>query len=141
MLLSDITQNGMRMTSMLIKIPVHYSLVCPNIYYTVSSFLELIPALFKIPGVTYFFTEKLTKKVKGIKKFQHFRFTSDHPGKVFARSTCDGVEKTFTLVRKNSELQLKQGFPGVIPPPGLPAERQQYLYEKIREFYPEEVKQ
>ena len=26
-----------------------------------------------------------TRKVKGIKKFQHFRFTSDHPGKVFAR--------------------------------------------------------
>ena len=38
MLLSDITQNGMRMTSMLIKILVHYSLVCPNILYSIFIF-------------------------------------------------------------------------------------------------------
>lgn len=38
MLLSDITQNGMRMTSMLIKILVHYSLVCPYILYNIFIF-------------------------------------------------------------------------------------------------------
>lgn len=31
------------------------------IYYIIFSFLELIQALFKIPGVTYFLTEKLSQ--------------------------------------------------------------------------------
>ena len=57
MLLSDITQNGMRMTSMLIKL-----LLCIiHMQNIVSSFLELIPVLFKIPGVTCFLTEKLSQ--------------------------------------------------------------------------------
>ena len=64
------------------------------------------------------FFDPLTKKIKGIKKFQHFRFSSNHPGKVFARSTCDGDEKEFSLIKKNCEHQLKHGFPETIPPPG-----------------------
>ena len=86
------------------------------------------------------FFDNTTKKVKGIKKFQHFRFTHEHPGKVFARSTCDGDEKEFSLVRDNSNQTLIREFPNGIPPPGLSAERRQYLYEKIREFCPEEVR-
>ena len=30
-------------------------------FYTVNSFLELIPFLLKLPGVTYFLTEKLSQ--------------------------------------------------------------------------------
>jgi len=85
------------------------------------------------------FLDPVTKRIQGTKKFQHFRFSSDHPGKVFARATHDGPETAFTLVRRNCEDQLKRGFPDVIPPPGLSRERQQYLYERIREFCPEEV--
>ena len=85
------------------------------------------------------FLDPLTKKVKRIKRFQHFRFTCDHPGKVFAKPTCDGIEKTFTLVRDDCEGTLKESFPDPIPSPGLSPERQQYLFEKIREFCPEEV--
>ena len=53
--------------------------------------------------------------------------------------THDGAETTFTLVHRNCEDQLKREFPDIIPPPGFSPERQQHLYEKIREFYPEEV--
>ena len=85
------------------------------------------------------FLDPLTRRIKGTKKFQHFRFSSDHPGKVFARVTHDGPETTFTLIRRNCEDQLKRGFPDIIPPPRLSPERQQYLYEKICKFCPEEV--
>ena len=85
------------------------------------------------------FLDPLTKKVKRIKRFQHFRFTCDHSGKVFAKPTCDGTEKTFSLVRDDCEHTLRESFPDAIPCPGLSPERQQYLFEKIREFCPEEV--
>ena len=85
------------------------------------------------------FFDSTTKRIKGIKKFQHFRFSCQHPGAVFVKTNCNDVEKKYTLVKSECEHTLRDDFPATIPPPGLSVERQQYLYEKIREFCPEEV--
>ena len=80
-----------------------------------------------------------TTTIKGIKKYQHFSFRADKPGKVFTKCKHDDVEQQHTLIKKECNDRLINSFPSVISPPGLSAERQQYLYEKIREFCPEEV--
>ena len=56
MILSSITNHGMRMTSMC----KHYGISLKLIMcFPVSSFLELIPHIFQIEGVTCFLSEKL----------------------------------------------------------------------------------
>ena len=58
MTLSEITQNGMKITSKFIISMVHTLFTC---FYTLNLFLELIPILLKLPGVTCFLTEKLSQ--------------------------------------------------------------------------------
>ena len=83
---------------------------------------------------TYF--DESTTKVPGIKKYQHFRFCSEHPGKVFVKTSKGAVEKEYTILK---DPELLEKFPATITPAGLSPERELYLYEKIREFCPEEV--
>ena len=84
------------------------------------------------------YLDHYTKKIVGIKKFHHFRFSHQHPGEVFVKTTCYAREKSYNILRDNHNFS-SLTLPSVIDPPGLPAERQQYLYNKIREFCPEEV--
>ena len=59
MMLSKITENGMRMTSMYI---FNSRLITQLLFiYVVSSFLELVPKLFQIQEVTGFLSEKLSQ--------------------------------------------------------------------------------
>ena len=55
MLLSNITEKGMRITSM-VKVIIPITSIC-----CLSSFLELISKIFKIKGVTSFLSEKLSQ--------------------------------------------------------------------------------
>ena len=57
MMLSRITEKGMRMTSMLIDWLKNFIISC----FVVSSFLELVPRIFRIDGVTSFLSEKLSQ--------------------------------------------------------------------------------
>lgn len=84
---------------------------------------------------TYF--DGNTTKVSGIKKYQHFRFTSEHPGVVYLKTSQGATEKEFSVLKKHHDLL--ESFPRLITPAGLSPERQLYLYEKIHEFCPEEV--
>ena len=84
---------------------------------------------------TYF--DEGTTKVPGIKKYQHFRFSAEHPGKVFVKSSRGAAEKEVTILK--STHNLLETFPSMITPTGLSLERQLYLYDKIREFCPENV--
>ena len=84
---------------------------------------------------TYF--DEGTTKVLGIKKYQHFRFCSEHPGKVYVKTSQAAVEHEHSILKKHHNLL--ETFPATITPAGLSPERQLYLYEKIREFCPEEV--
>ena len=78
-----------------------------------------------------------TMKVPQTKSYQHVWFSSAHPGKVFVRSSRNGVEKEINILRSNHNFL--ETFPSIITSTGLSHERQQYLYERIRECCPENV--
>ena len=82
---------------------------------------------------TDFFATKL-KKIQGIKKLHHFRFTSS-PGHVFVKERSDTVERDIDLLKEpwTPDADTK---PDVVPPKGLSPDRQWYLYEQIRPFCP-----
>ena len=79
---------------------------------------------------------------KGIKKWRHLVFSSAHPGKAVVRGHCSAEGETISLLKKD-HLNWKprpDDLPSVLPPPGLSLDRQQYLYNKIRQFVPDEHK-
>lgn len=71
--------------------------------------------------------------------FHNYRFTSEHPGTVFVKTSADGAEQPFVLFRGSSGC-VPQNEPVPIPPPGLDGQRQEYLYRHIREFVEDECK-
>ena len=79
------------------------------------------------------------RKIKGVKKFRHFRFDSSTPGVVHVRHEAEGVETTLDLGldpdwlhRLGSSLTFSHHL--------VCLSRRTYLYEKIREFVPEELR-
>jgi hypothetical protein len=73
------------------------------------------------------------KPFPGIKQYQHFRFDASFPGFVFAKITTESEEIKFNLMKGGESHLPKQG-PQQIIPPGLPLQRQWYLYNQIREY-------
>ena len=71
---------------------------------------------------------------------QHFRFTRDHPGYVFVKNSSDASETKIKVLKDMSWKPHKNCLPEEITAPGLSLERQWYLFQKIREFCPDEVK-
>ena len=81
-----------------------------------------------------FFEDRVTKTaLKGISKFQHFRFSRSTPGVVHVKNSSNGIEK-ITLLKDRSWKPSPHELPETVVPNGLSPERKQYLYEKIREF-------
>ena len=79
-------------------------------------------------------------KLTGIKKYHHFRFEYDSPGVVFVKEFSDSHEISFDLRIDDSWSPAPEEMPQEIIRPGLSQERQQYLFDKIRDFCPEEQK-
>lgn len=75
-------------------------------------------------------------KISGIKKMHHFRFTSSEPGIVYTKLQCDTPEKRM-VIAKDDWAPDPSVLPSVVTPKGLSADRQWYLFNKIREFCPE----
>ena len=75
------------------------------------------------------------KRFVSIKQYHHFRFVASEPGVVYARRNADTAEVKVELLR-HSWAPDSSKYPVQITPKGLTAERQWYLYEKIREFCP-----
>lgn len=73
------------------------------------------------------------KPLPGIKPIGHFRFDSQHPGKVFYKTMIADAEKEMMLAVPDQVAQLPR-MPAIIPPAGLSRERQQYLFQHIREY-------
>ena len=79
------------------------------------------------------------RRLDGIKQYQHFRFERDHPGVVFLRKTATADEEERCLlcgVWSPSPVEK----PPPITPAGLSLERRRYLYDKIREYCREDVR-
>ena len=77
------------------------------------------------------FKDKTVKTtLKGITQMHHFRFPATHPGTV--KNTNKGVEREIKLAFWNP---FPNDLPNEIVPPGLPFERQWYLYERLRPEY------
>ncbi|VDI00295.1 Hypothetical predicted protein [Mytilus galloprovincialis] len=71
----------------------------------------------------------------GIRKFHHFRFTSDKVGVVFARETLDQPAKRLALLKESTNVpELLTTLPEVIQPAGLTEEGMRYLYNEVRPF-------
>ena len=81
-----------------------------------------------------------TTAIKGISKFHHFRMSRSTPGYVFVRTGSEDPEKSIKIIRDTTWQPSQNRMPPSIKPPGLPLERQWYLYNKIREFCPDEAK-
>ena len=79
------------------------------------------------------------KKLPGIKKIHHFRMSSSQPGVVFIKEHSDTTEVKVNMLKQPWSPE-KDNLPDVIPPRGLSAERQWYLYEQIRPFCPDHDK-
>ena len=77
-------------------------------------------------------------KVAHIKSYQHFKTSSLSSGKVMVKE-ADGEEEEIILLCAGW-LPSANTLPTVIPPPGLPLARQEYLLEKIRPYCPDRVK-
>ena len=89
----------------------------------------------------FFDNDKVMKTaLKGISRMHHFRFTSDQLGCVFVKDSSDGAERKINLLKETSWRPSATDLPEVITPPGLPLEREWYLYNKIREFCPDGTK-
>ncbi len=75
------------------------------------------------------------KKLLGIKKYHHFRFTSAEPGVVYVKYQWDTAENKQELL-KTTWVPNSSSLPDTVIPKGLSSERQWYLFEKIRPFCP-----
>ena len=88
---------------------------------------------------TDFFAPRM-KKIAGIKKLHHFRMTSSSPGCVYVKNQFDSPTEERIDLLKAPWSPNHDELPTVVPPRGLSAERQWYLYEQIRPFCPDEDK-
>ena len=80
----------------------------------------------------------ITNPFIGIKALPHFYFSAAKPGSVIVRVSPDSTPQELRVVRDEDWQPSADELPPIIHPPGLSFERKKYLYEKIREFCPEE---
>ena len=76
--------------------------------------------------------------LKGIKSMHHLTFTSEKPGIVSVQESSTSPAKEINMLKSTSWKPTRHQLPDTVTPAGLPPERQQYLFEKIREFCPAE---
>ena len=79
------------------------------------------------------------RRLDGIKQYHHFRFERDHPGVVFLKKTTTAEEEQRQLLRGVWSPSPSEKAPSITPA-GLSLERRKYLYEKIREYCREDVR-
>ena len=113
-----------------------------------SSFVNIPQLIGSLDGTMFvptydwssFFEETTVKTaLKGITQLHHFRFSKLHPGKVFVKEARNSNEREINLLKDVSWRPSSQQLPLPVIPNGLSQERQ-YLYDKIREFCPEQKK-
>ena len=79
------------------------------------------------------------RQLQNIKSYHSFHFSCSFPGQVAVKEYSDSEEKIFTLLVDDWN-PVFTVLPEVIKPEGLSEERQLYLYNNIRPFCREEVR-
>ena len=79
------------------------------------------------------FLEQYFRKFPNIKKFHHFRFSNEEPGRLYFKEYSTSPEQSFLLL-KNAAILPPAVLPAKLNPQGLSEERKQYLYREIRQF-------
>ena len=79
------------------------------------------------------------QKLPGIKSLHHLWFSKDYPGHVFVKERSDSPEIDHDLL-KDVWSPAATDLPQRVTPSGLTPTRQMYLYQKIREYCPDECK-
>ena len=76
----------------------------------------------------------LFRPIKGIRGYQHFRFSAGNGGEVFAKASSNGEETRIPLLKRRMTLEHVRyaSPPRRVLPPGLSQDRKKYLYEQIR---------
>lgn len=83
---------------------------------------------------------KIFKELPGITNYQHFRTEANAPGKINVKCSVDAEEETFFLLKKKTfQFDERSEKPQCFTSKGLSAERQWYLYDKIRSHIPSEM--
>ena len=80
------------------------------------------------------------RTLHGIKKHHHFLFSKSAPHIVRIQQYSDTTETEYPLLSDTTWIPSIDKLPQIITPTGLSAERQLYLYQKIREFCREEIR-
>ena len=79
------------------------------------------------------------KRILNIKKYHHFRLSSETPGIVYLKLNADSNEEEVEIL-KNSWEPLPHDMPSRLQPKGLSDERQWYLFDQVRQFCSEDWK-
>ena len=90
--------------------------------------------------VTTYNWQEFCTKVKGIKKLHHLRFPSSSPGFIFVKERAGDTEVKRSILKDANWKPQAGKLPPVLPPSGLSLQWLWYLYEKIREFCPDHLK-
>ena len=79
--------------------------------------------------------DTLFKPIPGIRKLQHFTFSSSQKGQVTVKDKCNGEGKTVNILKQGITVEQveRARLPKIIQPAGMTNERKKYLYQKIRE--------
>ena len=79
------------------------------------------------------FLSQYFRKIPGITKYHHFRFSRKELGTVYCKEFLTSTEVKFTLLKKLDVLP-SSDLPSEIIPEGLDDDRKKYLYNEIRQF-------
>ena len=86
-----------------------------------------------------FFSSRFRRLV-GIKRYHHFHFGTSSPGVVKLRLHSGAAEEEQRLLKDPKWKPKATDLPRLIQPTGLSLERQQYLFERIRDFCREDAR-
>ena len=82
----------------------------------------------------------MNSALKGMSWLHQFQFSAARHGIVYVKESSSTAEQEITLVRDDSWQPSPDELPPIVTPSDLSAEHKQYLYEKIREFCPNNKK-
>ena len=80
------------------------------------------------------------KRLKHIKNNHHFKISASTPGSVCVKMESDSDEENISLLIDHTWVPTIHNLPPVVVPSGLSLYRQWYLYNQIREYCPDDVR-